>query len=140
MDIQQQDIPRIMVLGKESEKESGGGLPFDPVFASVRLMEFINSDNHCCLKVERGGVIQGFIVGQVSQYPFAQARQAHVVAWYCAKPYRRFGAVRLFKALEAWAKGKGAAFLFSGAHESKVAGFYEKAGMRLLDHNWVKAI
>ncbi len=130
------DIPQIVQLAKAFQVESKTGLPFDDVFFSSMVANFIDLPNCCCFKFEKEGVVRGFIMGQISQYPAANILQANELMWYCQKEFRGLGAVKLFKKYKQWAIDNQAKVIFAGAHAGNASKFYKKNGMNMIDENW----
>jgi GNAT superfamily N-acetyltransferase len=129
------DLPRILDLGEQMHAESPrwSRLSFNRIKAGKFLQAIIESADGVIFLAERGGVVMGGIVGMVSEHWCSNDRVADELSLFLA-PEARGGllAVKLVKALEAWADLRGAAWLqvgtSTGLDPEGTARLYEAVG------------
>lgn len=142
-----EDIPQLVRMGVAFFEESGySDVTTLDVGAITKLFRDLIDGQGALLVVESGGKLVGMTAGIV--YPFYFNRD-HVTGqelfWWVAPEHRANGVgSELLKALEAWAKGRGAQSFAMVAlpqlDAEKVGALYRKAGYRPSENTFIRRL
>lgn len=121
------------------------GLAFDPFRLHEHLERYIADDSHCVYVAEVDGEVIGMAGALVWQSYISSGLMATELFWW-VEPRARGGmaAMRLYRALKAWAQDKGAAALImvsvATIDDSPADAIYERLGMRLAERVWIQEV
>ena len=143
-----EDMPAILTLGEEFFKVSG--IPafcrFNLKSCSILIRQLIQGDGATILVLEHAGEIVGILGAYLVLMPFNLDHiNCQEMFWYIAPAHRGgTGALRLIKALFAWAEANGARSISMAAMEAqdreKVTKLYKAMKLQKLEEHWTGRI
>lgn len=141
------DVPTVAVLGEKFHAQAGWSDVFDYNVAdcATSLTELLNSDVFIALVAEHEGRIVGMAAGVVSPVYFNRAHiSGEELFWWVDDVAPQMTGIRLLKALETAAKGKGAASFqmksIAKLNGDRMARLYERQGYRPSERSFIKRV
>ncbi len=137
-----QDIPAIVALGEEFTSTLASGHGYNREHTAKFIESALKSDSMVVFVMDHNGEIRG-MAGAVIHPVFFNfdAKIATEMFWFVSEPHRKtFDSLRLFAALETWARDNGAAALHMIALGTNpgVSAIYERRKYTLLESTYAK--
>lgn len=139
------DIPEMVQLGTEFHAEYlAGPIPYDPHSASAFLREMVHRPEAGIFLIDHNLEVRGMAAAVIAPvFLNFHHKSASEMFWFVRKAHRKtFDSLRLFKALEDWAREQGATTMtmIALATNPGVSAIYERRGYKLQESNYVRSL
>lgn len=136
-----EDLPALLLLVMEAQKET----PFNLPFSAERVLQVLNEllQNGIVICYIRNDQIAGLICGLTTYTPASLELIAAELLWYVHPDHRKSrGALKLMDAFEYWAWTKGCSAVTIGnianTKMDATGKLYERKGYRLVEQSYMK--